>query len=76
MEAFLRFAASALATLRQSQIRSGSRTVNEIRSRDWLPPVEGGDVALVSKDLAPLAMVAKGATVDLNTINGEHNAAK
>ena len=76
VEAFLRFAASALATLRQSQIRSGSRTVNEIRSRDWLPPVEGGDVALVSKDLAPLAMVAKGATVDLNTINGEHNAAK
>lgn len=76
MEAYLRADSAAMANIRQSQIRCGWRTVNEIRKKDYLPPVEGGDTALVSKDLAPLDLVAKGATVDADVLNGEKNAAK
>ena len=43
---------------------------------DYLPPVEGGDVPFVSKDLAPVTLVAAGGTIDVNAINGEHNSAK
>ena len=74
-EAYLRADGATLANIRQSQIRCGSRTVNEIRAMDYLPPVEGGSVALVSKDLAPVHLVAKGATIELDAIAGEHNSA-
>lgn len=76
LEAYLRADGATLANVRQSQIRCGSRTVNEIRAADNLPPVEGGDVALVSKDLAPIELVAMGATIDLDALNGEKNSAK
>lgn len=74
MQAYLRADGATLASIRQSQIRCGSRTVNEIRAQDYLPPVEGGDEPFVSKDLAPVRMVAAGATIDLATIAGEHNS--
>ena len=32
-------------------------------------------MALVSKDLAPVHLVAKGATIELDAIAGEHNSA-
>lgn len=76
MEAYLRADSSAMANIRQSQIRCGLRTVNEIRAMDYLPPVEGGDVPFVSKDLAPVTLVAAGGTIDANAIDGEHNSAK
>ena len=76
MEAFLMADGAALAAIRQGQIRSGSRTVNENRRKDYLPPVEGGDEALVSKDLAPLRLVAAGATIDQDALNGDRNARK
>lgn len=76
MEAYLRADSNAMANIRQSQIRCGLRTVNEIRAHDYLPPVEGGDVPFVSKDLAPVTLVAAGGTIDVNAINGEHNSAK
>ena len=76
MEAYLRADGATLANIRQSQIRCGSRTINEIRAKDHLPPVEGGDVPFVSKDLAPVHLVAKGATVDQDAINGANNARK
>ena len=75
-EAYLRADGATLANIRQSQIRCGSRTLNEIRAKDYMPPVEGGDVAFVSKDLAPVHLVAKGATIDLDALNGEKNARK
>lgn len=76
MSAYLRADARSRSAIHQSQIRSGERTPNEIRAEDHMPPVEGGDVLLVSKDLAPLTLVAKGGTIDVNALNGEKNSAK
>lgn len=76
VDAYLRASATARATVAQSRIRCGLRTVNEIRRAEHMPPVPGGDSAMISKDLAPVELVAKGATVDANVINGEHNAKK
>ena len=76
MSAYLRADARTRSAIHQSQIRSGERTPNEIRAEDYMPPVPGGDVLLVSKDLAPLELVAKGGTIDLNALNGEKNSAK
>ena len=76
MDAYIRADSAATASRDQAAIRTGKRTVNEIRTRDYMPPVEGGDVAMVSKDLAPVELVAKGATIDVNQINGENNAAQ
>lgn len=76
IEAALRADSATLANLRQSQIRSGSRTPNEIRRKDHLPPVEGGDMAYLSKDLAPMHLVARGDTLNANEIAGEQNARK
>lgn len=35
-------------------VRSGNLTINEARREDNLPPVEGGDIPLISRDLVPL----------------------
>lgn len=75
MESYLRADGSTLATVRQAQIRCGMRTVNEIRAAEHLAPVEGGDVAFASKDLAPVKLIADGGTIDLAAIAGEHNSA-
>lgn len=76
MESYLRADGATLSTVRQAQIRCGMRTVNEIRAAEYLAPVEGGDVAFASKDLAPVALIAAGGTIDLDAINGDHNSAK
>ena len=76
VEAYLRGDSAATATRDQAAIRTGKRTVNELRARDYLPPVEGGDVALVSKDLAPIDMVASGGTIAADAVSGALNAAK
>lgn len=73
-EAYLRADSATMAGVRQSQIRCGSRTLNEIRAADYLPPVEGGDVPFISKDLAPVTLVAKGGTIDADAINGDQNS--
>lgn len=39
----------------ESQLRSGLRTVNELRVRDGVDEVDGGDVPMVSAALVPLA---------------------
>lgn len=76
VEAYLRSSPVTRANVAQSRVRCGLRTLNEIRAADYMPPVEGGDCPMISKDLAPVAMVAKGATVDLDALHGENNAAK
>lgn len=76
MDAYLKANAQARANLMQTYVRNGQRTPNEGRAAMNLPPLPGGDVLLVSKDLAPVELVAKGATIDLNTLNGEKNSAK
>ena len=43
-------------------VRSGWKSPDEIRAEDFLPPTPGGARPLVSKDLAPLEMVASGLT--------------
>lgn len=74
MEAYLRADIVRRNEVAQSRVRCGLRTVNELRASEHLPGVPGGDVAMVSKDLAPVEMVARGATVDVSVLNGEHNA--
>lgn len=74
-DAYLKANAQARANLMQTRIRNGQMTPNEARARIGFAPKDGGDTLLVSKDLAPVNLVAKGATIDLDTINGEHNSA-
>ena len=74
-DAYLKANAQARANLMQTRIRNGQMTPNEARARIGFAPKDGGDTLLVSKDLAPVDLVAKGATIDLNAINGEHNSA-
>lgn len=74
-EAYLRADSLTMANVRQSQVRCGSRTINELRAADYLPPVPGGDVPFVSKDLAPVTLVAQGGTIDADALNGDLNAA-
>lgn len=75
VDAYLKANAQARANLVQTRIRNGQLTPNEARADIGRAPMDGGDTLLVSKDLAPVNLVAKGATIDLNTINGEHNSA-
>nr|DAF41117.1 MAG TPA: portal protein [Caudoviricetes sp.] len=75
VDAYLKANAQARANLVQTRIRNGQLTPNEARADLGLAPKDGGDTLLVSKDLAPVNLVAKGATIDINTINGEHNSA-
>lgn len=72
--AYLAANAQARANLVQTRIRNGQMTPNEGRAQLGLAPKAGGDVLLVSKDLAPVDLVARGATIDINAINGEHNS--
>lgn len=45
-------------------VRSGWKSPDEIRAEDFLPPTPGGEKPLVSKDLARLEDVARGATLE------------
>lgn len=76
MEAYLRGDSQATAARDQAAVRTGKRTVNELRARDYLPPVEGGDLAMISKDLAPVSLVAAGLTISAEAVGGEHNVPK
>ncbi len=76
VEAYLRADSATLASRNQAAIRTGEITVNELRRKAHRPPVEGGDMPLVSKDLAPVTLVAQGATIDAAQIAGEQNSRK
>lgn len=76
IDAYLKANAQARANLLQTQMRNGQKTPNEARAVINLPPMPGGDILYASKDLAPLELIAKGATIDLNTLNGEKNSRK
>lgn len=54
VHALLRGDASTQAEVYFKQVRSGIKTINEIRRLEDLPPVEGGDVAMISGDLYPI----------------------
>lgn len=75
-DAYLKANAQARANLMQTRIRNGQMTPNEARARIGFAPKDGGDTLLVSKDLAPGRSGRQGQqTIDLNTINGDHNSA-
>lgn len=74
--AYLAANAQARANLVQTRIRNGQMTPNEGRAQLGMAPVEGGDALLVSKDLAPVELVARGATIDLSTLAGERNSGR
>lgn len=50
-DARLSLDAQAKATYYESLLRSGQRTVNELRAMDYMPPVEGGDELVISANL-------------------------
>lgn len=60
LDELLRADQSTQANVNQMGIRSGWKTINEIRAKEGKPPVQGGDTPMVSKDLAPLVAVQAG----------------
>ena len=46
-------------------VRTGYLLLNDVRRKENLPDMPGGDVPLVSKDLAPLSLVLAGGTLDI-----------
>lgn len=54
LDALLRADAQARAALWSSALQNGWMTRNEVRSKDNLPPVNGGDVLTVQANMVPL----------------------
>lgn len=54
MKSLLRADSVSMANKHATNIRAGVQTINEARREEDLPPVAGGDVPLISRDLAPL----------------------
>jgi hypothetical protein len=54
LEGLLRGDSAARASFYSQMAQNGIYTRNEIRARENLPPVEGGDVATVQSNLLPL----------------------
>lgn len=54
MRELMRADSLTMANRHSIGIRAGNMTINEARAEDNLPPVEGGDVPLISRDLVPL----------------------
>lgn len=62
------------ADIDAKELANGTKTVNELRRRDGMPPVEGGDRALVSANLLPLDSVLQKSTNSgqpMDNITGE-----
>lgn len=60
LDEMLRADQSTQAEVNQKGIRSGFKLINEVRAKEGKEPVEGGDVPMISKDLAPLVAVQNG----------------
>ena len=60
VDELLRADQSTQAEVNQKGIRNGYKTINEVRRKEGKPPVSGGDLPMVSKDLAPLEAVQSG----------------
>ena len=60
LDELLRADQSTQADVYQKGIRSGYKLINEVRYKEGKPPVDGGDVPMISKDLAPLTQVQRG----------------
>lgn len=65
-EAMLRCDMTTKANYYFQAVRTGYLLINDVRAKEYLPPLPGGDVPMISKDLAPLAMVIKGGTIGEN----------
>lgn len=53
-DAFMQADSAARAEFMSKMIQSGLRVINEMRRKDNLPPVAGGDQALINSTLVPL----------------------
>lgn len=60
MEALYRADTQTQAEADQKNVRNGKMTINEIRKKNGLPAVDGGDEPLVSRDLTPLRLILSG----------------
>ncbi|ORI06077.1 phage portal protein [Mammaliicoccus sciuri] len=56
IKSFLRADSKTQAEVYFKAVRSGYNTINEIRALEDLPPIDGGDVPLISGDLYPITM--------------------
>lgn len=63
VEAMLRADLTTKANFYFQAVRTGYLLVNDVRAKEFMTPLEGGDVPLVSKDLAPLKLVLEGGTI-------------
>jgi HK97 family phage portal protein len=59
-DAMLAMDAKTLAEVNSLRIGSSQRTINEVRRRDHLPPVAGGDEPLVNSTIIPLKRALEG----------------
>lgn len=59
LEGLLRADSQGRAALENSQAQNGIATRNEIRGRENLPPLPGGDVLTVQSNLVPIDMLGK-----------------
>ncbi len=65
LEAFYQTDLISMANYMEKQIQYGIYTVNEWRKKQGMPPAEGGDVAMVSCNVAPInSAKIKGEKVD------------
>ena len=64
----LRADSKARAEFYRTMTQIGAMTVNEVRKKENLPPIEGGDVARVQSQNVPLTE-ASGQTVGTNDGN-------
>ena len=76
LESFYQTDIMSMATMTEKSIQWGLNTVNEQRMKKGLPPVEGGDVPMISCNVAPITSAkikgekdpsAKHERVELNT---------
>lgn len=57
LDALLRADAQARANLYSSAVQNGWQTRNEVRAKENLPPVDGGDVLTVQSNMLPLDLL-------------------
>ncbi len=60
LDELLRADQATQSNVYRNGIRTGYMLINEVREKDGKPPVPGGDIPMVSKDLAPLTAVQSG----------------
>ncbi|WP_161595940.1 phage portal protein [Flavisphingopyxis soli] len=65
LESLLRADTAARSTFYKEMTGIGAMTVNEVRAKENLPPIEGGEVARIQMQNVPLTDAGKGVTTNV-----------